>query len=290
MLSYNDAKQFLEKILQIEDFETKFRENKLELLRDILRRYIHAEPFQGISIMSTKPEDRHLLTFEEIKQDMFARRGGLCYANNRFINVLLNTIGYDVYHIGCTVLNNHNNHLSNIARDLTKPGDLHLVDAGMAFPSWDPIPLDFEDESPVYHVGFLYFKFVRKDNTILRLHKHDKQYEFPINIDSKAWHQFWEMTTEPLAIESFHPKMTDIYTIPGAHEVPFLEHLTCVAFAEDKLIAIKDSTFLFENNDHQLEVRDINTRAELVSTFSAYFPQFPMDIFEAAIDVAVSKI
>ena len=44
------------------------------------------------------------------------------------------------------------------------------MDVEICFPSFEPIPLDFEDESPIYTHSFLQFKYVRKDGRLLRYH------------------------------------------------------------------------------------------------------------------------
>ncbi|XP_033121608.1 uncharacterized protein LOC117120685 [Anneissia japonica] len=286
-LSDREVKEFLEDVLCIEDAEQKFKLNKKNLLREILYRFLHVEPFQNIGTLSTKPEERHLPTFDEIKKDLFRKRGGRCYSANQFMKILLEKIGYDVYHTGCLILKTKNNHLCTLVRDLTKPGDLHLADVGIAHPTWDPIPLNFEIESPVYHVGFLYFKFVRNGDKITRLHKHDKRYEFPVNINSKEWHEFMDMPITPCEVDYMQPVMTEMYTVPGAHNCPFLISLTCVIFKNEKLVAFKDSTFLYENDDHQLDVERITTREKFVSTMLTYFPQFSLEI-EAALDACSS--
>ncbi|XP_071949119.1 uncharacterized protein [Antedon mediterranea] len=252
-------------------------------MREILYKFLHVEPFQNVINLSTRPEDRHLPSFQEVKEDMFRGRGGRCYVANQFMKELLNTIGFDVYYCSCTVLKSGSNHLCLIVRHLTKTGDLHIIDVGLGHATWDPIPLDFQDESPIYHVGFLYFKFVRNGSVISRMHKHDKRYEFPVNIDSKAWYAFGDIDPTPREIDYFKPVCTAMYTIPGIHGSPFLEDLTLVKFENEKIIAIKNSALLFENDDHQLEVKEMKTFEELTLVILDHFPNFSRDKIEAAI-------
>ncbi|XP_071947480.1 uncharacterized protein [Antedon mediterranea] len=283
MLSLQEAHAFLENKLSITNIEEKLKKNRFNLMREILYKFLHVEPFQNVINLSTRPEDRHLPSFQEIKEDMFGERGGRCYVANQFMKELLSTIGFDVFNCSCIVLKSGSNHVCLIVRHLTKAGDLHIIDVGLGHATWDPIPLDFQDESPVYHVGFLYFKFVRNGSVISRMHKHDKRYEFPGNIDSKAWHVFGEIDLTPREIDYFKPVCTAMYTIPGAHKSPFLEDLTLVKFENEKIIAIKNSTLLFENDNHQLEAEKIETFGELISVILDHFPNFSRDVIKAAI-------
>ncbi|XP_033114787.1 uncharacterized protein LOC117115196, partial [Anneissia japonica] len=273
-LSDVEVKIFLEEVLFIEDAETKFTHNKEKLLREILYQFLHVEPFQNIVCLGTKPEDRHLPPFDEIKENLFRKRGGRSYVANQFMKILLEKIGYDVYHTASSVLKAKNNHVCTLVRDLNQVGDLHMADVGIGYPTWDPIPLNFEVESPVYHVGFLYFKFQRNGDIITRLHKHDK----------RTWHEFMVMQTTPCELTDMQPVMTAMYTVLGAYNSPYLKSLTCVIFKNDKLVAFKDSTFLYENDDHQLQVEQITTRKKRVSKILIHFPQFTCNMVEAALD------
>ncbi|XP_033116477.1 uncharacterized protein LOC117116529 [Anneissia japonica] len=287
-LSDVEVKIFLEEVLCIEDAKTKFKHNKEKLLREILYQFQHVEPYHSIVCLGTKPEDRHLPLWDEIKENLFRKRGGRCYVANQFMKILLEKIGYDVYHTRGSVLKAKNNHVCTLVRDLNQVGDLHMADVGIGYPTWDPIPLNFEVESPVYHVGFLYFKFQRNGDIITRLHKNDKRYEFPVNIDSKAWHEFMVMRTTPCELTDMQPVMTAMYTVPGAYNSSFLKSLKCVIFKNGKLVAFKDSTFLYENDDHQLQVEQITTRKKLVSKILMYFPQFTLNMVEAALDASIT--
>ncbi|XP_071953231.1 uncharacterized protein [Antedon mediterranea] len=288
MLSIKEALGFLEDNLRITEVENKLKENRPELLKELLYNFIHVAPFQSIRTLSTKPDDRHLPSFQEIKEDIFDGKGGLCYALNQFIKELLNVLNYDVYYAQMAILDVDKSHVMVMVRNLIKPGDLHLVDVGMGHGSSDPIPLDFKEESPVYHIGFLYLKFVREDNVIIRYHKHDKKYEFPVNIDSKAWHVFGRITITPQDLDVFKPIMRDIYTVPGAFGTsPFLTELRCVIFEKGKIVAIKDTVLLVENDEHQLEVQEMTTHAQIISKVLKHFPSFSREMIEDALQASI---
>ncbi|XP_071965019.1 uncharacterized protein [Antedon mediterranea] len=288
-LSDREVDGFLKDVLEIKDAVKRFKENKFDLLREILRKFLQTQPFQNIITLSTKPTERRLPTFEEIKKDLFEKKGGRCYSMNQFMKILLEKIGYDVFHTSCAIMKSDNNHLCTFVRDLTKQGDLHLADVGIAYPTWDPIPLNFDLESPVYHVGFLYFKFVRNGDVITRLHKHHKREEYPVNIDSKAWNEFMDMPITPRDLDYIQPVMSEMYTIPGVHSCPFLKSFRCIAFKDDKLYGFKDSTFLYEDEEHQLVAEGMQSREQLLSKILEYFPQFTETMVEAALSAVMLK-
>ena len=117
-------------------------------------------------------------TLEEIKADIFSGAGGVCYNLNTATFYLLKALGFDVVLVRARVLSSimrPSDHVIVHARDVEKPGDAFLVDAGNGFPTFKAISLDFEKESPVYRDSFHEYKFIRHEGKVLRMHRDGNQ-------------------------------------------------------------------------------------------------------------------
>ena len=55
--------------------------------------------------------------------------------------------------------------------DVCTPGDRYLFEAGLGLPTFRPINLDFEAESPVFVDSFLEYKYVKHEGKIFRMHR-----------------------------------------------------------------------------------------------------------------------
>lgn len=101
---------------------------------------------------------------------MLSGKGGLCYTLNVFIKYLLDALGYDVSFVSGAI-KAPNNHILVIIANLMKPGDRYLIDAGIGYPTFDPVPLDFEKESYTYAHSFLEYKCIWEDGKVILCHK-----------------------------------------------------------------------------------------------------------------------
>ncbi len=73
------------------------------------------------------------------------------------MKLLLEALGYSVYHISSHVSDGptEENHVITI---VTFDGIKYLVEIGCGYPTFQPIPLNFEDESIVYKESFIKYK------------------------------------------------------------------------------------------------------------------------------------
>jgi len=68
---------------------------------------------------------------------------------------LLHALGFNTSLAGGTVGEASDiNHALVIVRDLVRTGDVYLADFGTGYPTFRAVPLDFSQESPVYHDSF----------------------------------------------------------------------------------------------------------------------------------------
>ncbi|KAH9500264.1 hypothetical protein Btru_073575 [Bulinus truncatus] len=169
LLTKEEALHFLENVLKLTDIpplpmKTLNGDERLEFLNTVLSSFIDKEPFQSITLMSIDLDKRRRPTWEEVKADMFAGRGGLCYSQNTFMFVLLTTLGFDVEMTRGTCMaatTNPDNHMCLLLHGLVKGDDLFLADVGLGYSVPRVIPLGFESESPEYTDSFQTYKFVK---------------------------------------------------------------------------------------------------------------------------------
>ena len=90
--------------------------------------------------------------------------------------MLLEALGYEVYHVTSSIGNKPDNHILTIVQNVQKPGDKFLVDVGIGYPTFDPIPLDFVKESPVYKQSFLEYKFAWLEGMLVRFHRREEMH------------------------------------------------------------------------------------------------------------------
>ncbi|KAI8771438.1 arylamine N-acetyltransferase 1 [Biomphalaria glabrata] len=175
LLSTEEAKYFIQNILQLKNVPELPIQNlpddgKLNFIHSILSRYLETEPFQSITLMAVDLDKRRRPTWQEIKTDMFACRGGLCYSQNAFMFALLTAIGLDVSMTRGTCVNptnQHNNHLCLLLHGLFSPNNTFLADLAMGYAMPRVISLDFETESPEYTDSFQTYKFVKDGDTVV---------------------------------------------------------------------------------------------------------------------------
>ena len=131
--------KFLEDVLLLQSPIDKLKEDRVGFLNDAMGAFIRRIPFQSVTAIGTPKTERRRLTFGEVKVTMMTRQGGLCFELNLFFKVLLETLGFEVYHVGFNALGKLNSHLATVVRSLARPGDLYLVDVGSGYALFRPI-------------------------------------------------------------------------------------------------------------------------------------------------------
>lgn len=171
MFGEDEAVDFLERDCGMEDVRKRPQADPKGLLGEIILQ-IHAKvPFQTLNLCSWLFVPRVLPNVEKASKDCFSGNGGNCTYINVFVSCLLEAIGYSVHLCVATVTNTVvNSYLIILVDDLENKSDLHLVDCGLGLPSLCTIPLNFHQESPVYHDSFLEYKVVHRSGQILRMH------------------------------------------------------------------------------------------------------------------------
>ena len=220
-------------------------------------------------------------------------KGGVCYPLTTFTKLLLETLGYDINFCAADIYA-PTSHTLTIVHNLKKPGDKHLVDVGMGCPCFEPLPLDFEDESPVYKQSYTEFKYARKDGELVRYHKSSKYNDLAPDFaqeDEIGWKRCYSLDEKIISREwSFFDEPIDkLYTDLDCVYSPFHQSLRAIAYhregADLRLVAIKDSSLLLENESHHIEEQKLGSVEEVLEKVDLYFP-----LLSAEARVAVKNI
>ena len=274
-MEQQEAIDFVVRVLRLNSPLKKIEENRTLFLNELVKAFHNSVPFQNVTLLCEPEADRHVPTWEESKKSVMGGYGGLCYAQCVFLKFLLEALEYNVYFASCNAFGSPDNHITTIVQNLLFPGSKHIVDIG-AFPTFEAIPLDFEVESPIYYHSFLEYKFLRKGSSILRLHRKGEHHTPPVlggECIIDGWRRIFELDLTPRNLSHFKHTMSEVYTKPGKNS-PFLVSFRAVLFQELKLVAIKDSLLMLENDEQQLVVTEMKTREEMVTTVEKYFPMF----------------
>lgn len=171
IFSKERAEVFVTEVLHLPHPDRLFQKDKLGLLSQIVVTFQAVIPFQNFSLMAVPLSKRRVPTMETNIKEVEAGRGGLCYTLNTFMKLLLEALGYTVHHVLSTV-KYPDNHIITMVYDIVFPGDKYLIEVGVGSPTFRPIPINFENESPVYEDSFVKYKYAWKDGLLWRYHAH----------------------------------------------------------------------------------------------------------------------
>ena len=211
---------------------------------------------------------------------MMSGRGGRCYTLNIFNQSVLQVLGYDSYLVGSDIVK-QNGHVVVVVNNLKESGDKYIVDTGIGMPNFEPIPLDFEDESPVYTQSFTQFKYVRKNRKLIRCHREFPSADdvMPPNLTGDVkWRPFYAVDEDlpRREISFFDEIFEDIYTDRDCSFTPLNSSLRAVGFrgeaTDPKFVAMKNFTLLLENESHEVEKVKLKSVEEILEKIDLYFP------------------
>ncbi len=171
-----------------------------EFLCRIVRAHLLRIPFENVSKLVYKKQGADnipgLLTYlEGIEKYNF---GGTCYANNYYLNLLLNHLGFDVKLCGAD-MKNPDVHIINI---VAVEGREYIVDGGYAAPFLEPLPRFLTGD---YVLNLGPEKFILKPQDKNGLSKLEHYY----NGEFKHW---YTAKPKPRSIEEFRRVIKDSYS------------------------------------------------------------------------------
>ena len=289
MFSKNTAVEFLESSWGVKNIEERLENDQKNLLDELVQHILANVPFQGITYMATPSEQRKLPTYEDIKKRCMQGIGGLCYSLNTFTWQLLKGLGFSAKRAVSTVtstVTSPNNHLIILVSDVQKKNDLYLVDCGTGFPIFHAVSLNFDQESPVYHDGFLEYKYVRHEGKILRMHgKGDmvKPNDPPIeglDFFMGRWRRFCsfdpEQANPTFDLNQFYLSTIDL--------TPFPKSPRAILFPEKRAVIAVNNRFIIENDKGSLETTVMASDEEILKAYVLHFPNIKQDMVRRALE------
>ncbi|XP_072180057.1 uncharacterized protein [Diadema setosum] len=288
MMTSEEGFRFVRDVLDVASPEDKMTSDPKGLLDDILCSWQQFIPYQTIRSIVTPNKERHRPTLLEIKNDILAKYGGRCYHSNVGCFMVIKALGYHAALVPGDVLGRKSAHVVIIVYNLSGEGSKHMADVGTGgWPTFQLIPLDFERESPEYHESFSRYKFVRRGDLILRLHNAENDSAGAAFFEKTlkdGWYTYAEIHHEmPVDVSHFDNIMSRLYTTIS-EDSPLLTLIWCMAFPNRRLLSIRNTTLLIENEDGQVEKTYFRSREEMIATFSRFFPQFTEAMLNAAMD------
>ncbi|KAJ8024882.1 hypothetical protein HOLleu_34918 [Holothuria leucospilota] len=285
-LSKEEATLFLRDVLQVPDTLFSEEQPSLPFLNGVIKSYQNVVPWQSVISCAIPHSQRHLPTWEEIKQRQFAKQGGRCYENNMFIKEVLNAFSFDVCYISCQVWD-ADDHMTVMVRGLTASSSRHWVDVGSSFPLFQAIPFDFQANFVEYDIGFLRQRFV-KTNGIIEWHhsRHHPPNDGCNMTEDGNWYIFAKIKANvPCDLDTLKYRMTIRYTVQ--EESMFLQKAEAVVFKDYKLVAMKGMTLVLETPNKTLERKKMENFQEALQAYKTFFPQIPTTIVRAALSNTV---
>lgn len=189
---------------------------------------------------------------------------------------------YEVHHLRSAIVN-PDNHILCLVTNVHTRGDRFLVDVGMGYPSFEPIPLDFERESRIYRQSFLEYKFVWEDGQCARYHRQGETRPImPGEVSTDGWRRVCVIDPSPKDLSFFTESMHKVYSQPDLMYSPFHHSLRLVSFQHTRAVCVRDKCLLTENDAHTMEERILTTREDMVEKISELFPVLH-DATEAAV-------
>ncbi len=242
-----------ERLLRIIEIER--RKPSAEALTQLVSAYMTCVPFENVSKLFYLKRYglRDLPTFESyldgIERFHF---GGTCYANNYYLHLLLEHLGYDVRLCGAD-MNNPDVHVFNIVSIEDRE---FIVDAGYAAPFLKPLPRDL-DEDHVIELG--------RDRYILKPQDEAGRSQVVMYRDGEAKHGY---TAKPMArsIDYFAPAIKHSFR----DEATFLNSLLLVRFFLNRSIRIQDLSVI-ESEGTSYRVQGLSSRDELPGAVEQHF-------------------
>jgi arylamine N-acetyltransferase len=227
----------------------------LDYLTQIIRSHLCKIPFENISklyrlkkySLMTVPDFE--LYLEGISRYHF---GGTCYANNYYINQLLNNLGYDVRLCGAD-MNNPDVHVVNI---VSIDGRDYLVDVGYASPFLNPMPLDQSDEYEIIYGTDKYVLYPRNNRgcSVLKMfRKKEAKHGYIVKPDARS-------------IAEFNDVIKDSFR----EEATFLNSLLLVRFESSLSVRIHNFS-ITKSMDGIFKQRDLKNMDELIMTIAFEF-------------------
>ena len=264
-------------------------QENLDYLNQIIAAYVNKVPFQNFSFLSQTPEDQKLPTIQQVIDDVTSGAGGLCWTNNSVMFLILKAIGFTVDLINADVAERGlKGHTIVVAKNVVRFGDTYLVEAGMGNPTFRATNLDFIEESDTVSLSFNTYKYVKRGDEYIRMHKTSSDFE-PFPHSEGEWDLVYFFKLDPLTLEQDTEIMQKACDGPTFY---FRNNLRGVVFNNNVATAVKTenekAVILKENEENKLKQSkeyDVQSeREDLVKELIEIFPLVPQSDITMAIE------
>ncbi|XP_072180201.1 uncharacterized protein [Diadema setosum] len=293
-MTSDEALTFIREVLGVTSPKDKLAFDPVAFLNKMLYSWQENIPYLTVLNIATPRKDRHRPTLLEVKNDIMAKFGGSCYHNNVGCYMVIKALGYQVTLVPADITSTKSAHVLIIVFNLSGVGSKHLADVGMGgWPTFQLIPLDFERESPEYHESFLRYKFVRRDDLILRQHNAESDpagtKHFKASLKD-GWYTHSSIHYNMPVEVSHFDKIMEILHTQVIDDIPILRKLWCIAFPKGRFLSINNTTLLEEQDNGWIKKTYLRSRDEIIGVFKRYFPQFDESTIHAAMEDEFIKL
>ncbi len=225
----------------------------LVLLNKIVKAHLIKVPFENISKLLFKQRGMNSIPdFAEflggIEKYNF---GGTCYANNYYLYLLLEHLGFDITLCGAD-MKNPDVHLISMVKI---EGHEYIVDGGYAAPFLNPLPVDLDKD---YIINFGSEKYVVKSKDEKGRTKVEQYY------NDKLQH-WYTASSKPRMIEDFSKVIADSYS----DDAVFMNAIRITRFTESGALVLRN--LVFAETDGSKYITKKLTRDELSDFVSGKF-------------------
>lgn len=292
MFTYKEALELLQNSWGIKHFEERLKNDRKNLVDEIVQVTHENVPFQSITVLSNSGRNNRLF-YDEIKERCVSGVGGLCYELAPFTWSLFKALGFSVQMLtstGTSTLTAPNNHALLLIYGLESESesDVHLVDCGSGFPTFRAISLKFPDESPQFKDSFLEYKYIRLNGKILRMHGEGdmlKRNSPPIeglDLIIGPWRRFYYFDPDQKVHDSHKPAEDACRTV-DAGLTPFTSSPRAIWFPKKRAVAIVNKKLIIENEAGQLVTTVLTSDEEILKAYQVHFPQLKQDTVRLAL-------
>ena len=253
--------------------------DKHEVLSKIVSSFMQKIPFQNLTIMATPLDQCEIPGPEECVRSVLEGYGGVCFALNSVMCSALRALDYDASLLLCSVaVPSANDHAAVLVKNLKTNGDNWLVDVGFGSPCFKPINMDFEKESETITQSYQTYKYLKRGDTYIRVHKVNKGGAFPTIED--GWAHAYYFNLEPTEYQEISDSIN--HRIYKTDEGNFFHVSPRLISFDPKMKAVffKDGYLLKEGEDGKLHQEEIE--GDIAETLQNLCPAIPMKTIRAA--------
>lgn len=227
----------------------------LGALAEIVAAHLQRVPFENISkLYYRKHAGLRALPGLEAYLDGIERYrfGGTCYANNYYLFLLLEHLGYEVRLCGADMAN-PDVHMASV---VTVEGREYIVDVGYAAPFGEPLPRDLAHDYEI---------LLGRDRYVLKPQDAQGRSRMELHRNGRLKHGYVLKPT-PRRIEFFDGVVADSF----ADQATFMNALLLVRYSPERTIAVYNFSVI-ESHGAEWTIRKLDSRESFAREVEEHF-------------------